>query len=98
MTDFIIEASQLKKSFKSQHALRGLDLRVPQGSIFGFLGRNGAGKTTTLKILMGLLRSDGGSARVFAALACCRPRSRCSVHPRWDGRVAECTGFENRRR
>ena len=65
MTDFIIEASQLKKSFKSQHALRGLDLRVPQGSIFGFLGRNGAGKTTTLKILMGLLRSDGGSARVF---------------------------------
>jgi ABC-2 type transport system ATP-binding protein len=65
MTDFIIETSQLCKSFKSQPALRGLDLRVPIGSIFGFLGRNGAGKTTTIKALMGLLRADSGSARVF---------------------------------
>ncbi len=65
MTDFIIETNQLTKSFKGQPALRGLDLRVPAGSIFGFLGRNGAGKTTTIKTLMGLLRPDGGSARVF---------------------------------
>ncbi len=65
MTDFIIETSQLTKSFKGQPALRGLDLRVPAGSIFGFLGRNGAGKTTTIKALMGLLRPDGGTARVF---------------------------------
>jgi ABC-2 type transport system ATP-binding protein len=65
MSEFIIETSQLCKSFKGQPALRGLDLRVPGGSIFGFLGRNGAGKTTTIKTLMGLLRADGGSARVF---------------------------------
>jgi ABC-2 type transport system ATP-binding protein len=65
MTDFIIETSQLTRSFKGQPALRGLDLRVPAGSIFGFLGRNGAGKTTTIKALMGLLRPDGGTARVF---------------------------------
>jgi ABC-2 type transport system ATP-binding protein len=65
MTDFIIETNQLTKSFKGQPALRGLDLRVPRGSIFGFLGRNGAGKTTTIKTLMGLLRSDSGAARVF---------------------------------
>ncbi|HWB82924.1 MAG TPA: ABC transporter ATP-binding protein [Bryobacteraceae bacterium] len=65
MTDFIIEVSELTKSFKSQPALRGLNLKVPAGSIFGFLGRNGAGKTTTLKALMGLLRPDSGSARVF---------------------------------
>ena len=65
MTDFIIETNQLCKSFDSQPALRGLDLRVPVGSIFGFLGRNGAGKTTTIKTLMGLLRSDSGSAEVF---------------------------------
>jgi len=38
---------------------------VPAGSIFGFLGRNGAGKTTTIKLLMGLLKPDGGEARVF---------------------------------
>src|ERR1700690_2651385 len=65
MTDFIIETSQLCKFFKEKPALRGLALRVPAGSIFGFLGRNGAGKTTTIKTLMGLLRSDSGSARVF---------------------------------
>ncbi len=65
MTEYIIETTQLTKSFKGNPALRGLDLRVPAGSIFGFLGRNGAGKTTTIKALMGLLRPDGGSARVF---------------------------------
>jgi ABC-2 type transport system ATP-binding protein len=65
MSDFIIETSQLTKSFKGHPALRGVDLRVPVGSIFGFLGRNGAGKTTTIKTLMGLLRSDSGSASVF---------------------------------
>jgi ABC-2 type transport system ATP-binding protein len=65
MTELIIETSQLVKSFKGRHALRGLDLRVPVGSVFGFLGRNGAGKTTTIKTLMGLLRCDSGIARVF---------------------------------
>jgi ABC-2 type transport system ATP-binding protein len=65
MTDFMIETSQLTKSFKGHPALRGLDLRVPAGSIYGFLGRNGAGKTTTIKALMGLLRPDNGTVRVF---------------------------------
>jgi ABC-2 type transport system ATP-binding protein len=65
MTDFVIETHQLCKSFKDQSALRGLDLHVQAGSIFGFLGRNGAGKTTTIKTLMGLLRADTGSAHVF---------------------------------
>ena len=65
MTDLIIETSQLTKSFQGRPVLRGLDLRVPKGSIFGFLGRNGAGKTTTIKMLMGLLRADSGAARVF---------------------------------
>jgi ABC-2 type transport system ATP-binding protein len=65
MPDYIIETTQLKKSFKGQPALCGLDLQVPAGSIFGFLGRNGAGKTTTIKTLMGLLRSDSGTASVF---------------------------------
>ncbi|MFZ0592809.1 MAG: ATP-binding cassette domain-containing protein [Bryobacteraceae bacterium] len=57
MSDFVIETAGLRKSFKGQAALNGLDLRVPGGSIFGFLGRNGAGKTTTIKLLMGMLKS-----------------------------------------
>jgi len=65
MTNAIVETSQLCKSFTGKPALRGLDLRVPAGSIFGFLGRNGAGKTTTIKTLMGLLKPDSGNAHVF---------------------------------
>ena len=65
MSEFIIETNQLTKSFRGRPALRGVDLQVPRGSIFGFLGRNGAGKTTTIKTLLGLLKCDSGSASVF---------------------------------
>lgn len=65
MNEFVIEISALQKSFKSTLALNGLNLRVPRGSIFGFLGKNGAGKTTTMKLLSGLVRPDSGTVRVF---------------------------------
>jgi ABC-2 type transport system ATP-binding protein len=65
MRDFVIETDGLCKTFKGLAALRGLDLRVPAGSIFGFLGRNGAGKTTTIKLLMGMLKPDAGIATIF---------------------------------
>jgi ABC-2 type transport system ATP-binding protein len=55
----------LVKEFKSARALDGVDLVVPEGSVFGFLGPNGAGKTTTLRILAGLARPTGGTARIF---------------------------------
>jgi ABC-2 type transport system ATP-binding protein len=65
MADLAIEARGLDKKFKGQAALAGLNLEVPTGSIYGFLGRNGAGKTTTIKLLMGFLKLDGGDARVL---------------------------------
>jgi ABC-2 type transport system ATP-binding protein len=65
----IIETSGLRKRYDGADALAGLDLRVPRGSIYGFLGRNGAGKTTTVKVLMGMTRPTSGTARVFG-LAC----------------------------
>jgi ABC-2 type transport system ATP-binding protein len=65
MKDFAIETVGLRRSFHGRPALTGLDMRVPWGSIWGFLGRNGAGKTTTIKILMGILKPHGGSARVL---------------------------------
>jgi len=65
MANPVIEALGLRKSFHGRPALDGLDLHVSAGSIFGFLGRNGAGKTTTIKLLMGLLKSDSGSVRIF---------------------------------
>ena len=60
-----IEIAGLVKDFKKARALDGVDLVVPEGSVFGFLGPNGAGKTTTLRILAGLARPTEGEARVF---------------------------------
>jgi ABC-2 type transport system ATP-binding protein len=54
----------LTKSFKDVHALRGIDLSVPRGTVLGVLGPNGAGKTTAVRILTTLLRPDGGRAVV----------------------------------
>ena len=65
MTDVAIETINLRKSFHGRPALNGLDMRVPSGSIWGFLGRNGAGKTTTIKLLMGILKPDSGSVSVL---------------------------------
>ena len=61
----VIEAAGLRKHYGQVEALRGLDLRVPAGSICGFLGRNGAGKTTALKVLLGMARPTSGEARLF---------------------------------
>jgi ABC-2 type transport system ATP-binding protein len=61
----VIETAGLWKRYEDVEALRGLDLQVPSGSIFGFLGRNGAGKTTTIKVLLGMARPTRGDARVF---------------------------------
>ncbi len=61
----VIETTDLRKSYGSVEALRGLSLQVPAGSIHGFLGPNGAGKTTTIKILLGMARPTSGQARVF---------------------------------
>ena len=54
----------LTKSFGEVHALRGIDLSVPRGTVLGVLGPNGAGKTTAVRILTTLLRPDGGRAMV----------------------------------
>jgi ABC-2 type transport system ATP-binding protein len=64
MPDAAIEAHDLRKSFKDVHALDGIDLEVPRGTVLGLLGPNGAGKTTAVRILTTLLTPDAGSARV----------------------------------
>lgn len=60
-----VECRGLTKGYGRKRALDGVDLRVEEGSIFGFLGPNGAGKTTTLRILTGLARPTGGSVSVL---------------------------------
>lgn len=61
----VIETRKLTKSFGRQEALRGVDLTVKQGEVYGFIGPNGAGKSTTIRILLGMLRKDGGEAKLL---------------------------------
>ncbi|MDR1187359.1 MAG: ABC transporter ATP-binding protein [Bifidobacteriaceae bacterium] len=65
MTTPVIDIVHLRKRFGATKALDGLDLRLEQGQVAGFLGPNGAGKSTTIRILLGLLRADGGRARLL---------------------------------
>lgn len=75
MTDAVMESSAptehavvtrgLMKSYGRRVALTGLDMSVPRGQIYGFLGPNGSGKTTALRLLTGLLRPNGGTIELF---------------------------------
>ena len=72
MSDVILKTEGLRVEFRSQElrqetklALRGLDLSVHQGEVFGFLGPNGAGKTTTMNVLLGFVNATAGDAWLF---------------------------------
>ncbi|CAH0120490.1 MULTISPECIES: ABC transporter ATP-binding protein [unclassified Paenibacillus] len=61
----ILEVSNLRKSYAKKQALQDVTFSLKAGTSFGFLGPNGAGKSTTMKILTGIVKADGGSARLF---------------------------------
>ncbi len=63
----VVSCSGLRKAFGSTQALSDLDLQVGPGEVHGFLGPNGAGKSVTLRILLGLLRADSGTVRLFGS-------------------------------
>lgn len=60
-----VETSALGRRFGAQEAVCEVDLAVPEGAVYGFLGQNGAGKTTTIRMLLGLLKPSEGRARLF---------------------------------
>jgi ABC-2 type transport system ATP-binding protein len=65
MSELALTVGELTKMYGSVLAVNGLNLNVPSGSIYAFLGRNGAGKTSTIKMLLGLTRPTSGSAHVL---------------------------------
>jgi ABC-2 type transport system ATP-binding protein len=83
-----IQASALTKRFGSSVAVDGLTFSVPLGSVTGFLGPNGAGKTTTMRMVLGLARPTGGSARVLG-----RPYAELDRPLSAVGAALETTGF-----
>ena len=62
---YAIETNGLSKTFRNIYAVQNLDLRVPEGSIYGFIGENGSGKSTTEKLICGLLAPNGGEIRLY---------------------------------
>ena len=60
-----IEIRNLSKRFGTKRAVNGLNLTVPAGAIYGFIGENGSGKSTTGKLVCGLLHASGGSIRLY---------------------------------
>jgi ABC-2 type transport system ATP-binding protein len=80
----VIEAEGLRKEYRrlrgrATTAIGGLDLRVPEGGVFGFLGPNGSGKTTTIRCLLGLVRPSAGRATILGSPT---PRDLSAVMPR----------------
>jgi ABC-2 type transport system ATP-binding protein len=65
LADWAIETDALTRRFGAQTAVDGIDLRVPRGSFYGFLGENGAGKSTTISMLTGVLAPSSGAMRVL---------------------------------
>lgn len=65
MSEAVISATELKKSFGPKQVLKGVNLDIHQGQVIGLLGTNGSGKSTLLKCMLGLLRATDGQVRVF---------------------------------
>lgn len=65
MGKYIVETKSLTKSFKDFKAVKNIELKVREGSIYGFLGPNGAGKSTTIRMLLGLIKPTTGEVKVF---------------------------------
>lgn len=65
MEQIAIDIAGLTKSYDRKQVLQGVDLRVPRGAVVGLMGMNGSGKSTLIKCLLGLVRPDGGSARLL---------------------------------
>ncbi|BCW36254.1 ABC transporter ATP-binding protein [Arthrobacter sp. StoSoilA2] len=87
--DLAIETHGLVKRFGHRSAVDGIDLAVPRGAVFGFLGPNGSGKTTTIRVLLGLASANSGEIRVLGKEM---PRQWASVLPDV-GALVEGPGF-----
>jgi ABC-2 type transport system ATP-binding protein len=91
MSEIAIEARELKKSYGALEAVRGIDLEVPEGSVFALLGPNGAGKTTTVEILEGYRDRTGGEVSVLGH----DPQRNEAELKRRIGIVLQSTGVES---
>lgn len=97
MSDYILTTDSLTKKFGRYIAVNGIDMHVPKGSIYGFIGRNGAGKTTTLKIMAGLAKQSSGNIEIMgetgAGLGRVREKVGCLIEA--PGIYPDLNAYEN---
>ncbi|MFD4204534.1 ATP-binding cassette domain-containing protein [Micromonospora tulbaghiae] len=99
-TSPMVEATGLRKAYRKQVVLDGIDLRVPEATVFALLGPNGTGKTTTVQILSTLIRPDGGTVRVAGHDLAAEPdrvRAAIGVTGQFSAVDSLLTGAENLR-
>jgi len=95
---YAVETKEITRYFGKLCAVHKVSLQVPSGTIFGFLGPNGAGKTTTLRLLLGLLELNGGSATVLGydvATQADAIREHTGVLPQHDGLYQRLSVYDN---
>ena len=68
--DYILSTKELSKQYGHSKALDGLNMHVPKGSIYGFVGKNGAGKTTLIRLICGLQQPTSGSFQLYGRENC----------------------------
>src|SRR5258706_13872890 len=92
MSELVINVSELTRGFGAKTALDSVSVSMPRGAVYGLVGANGAGKTTLIKHVMGLLKAESGTVRVFgldpvadpvAALSRIGYLSEANALPRW---------------
>ena len=101
MADPVVSLDQVSKHFAKVTAVDRLSFEIPQGSIFGLLGPNGAGKTTSIRMVVGILRPDEGTLRIFGAADPSLCKSRLGYLPEDKGlykkmRVQELVAYFGR--
>ena len=101
MADPVVSLDQVSKHFAKVTAVDRLSFEIPQGSIFGLLGPNGAGKTTSIRMVVGILRPDEGTLRIFGAADPSLSKSRLGYLPEDKGlykkmRVQELVAYFGR--
>lgn len=97
--EYVLETESLTKRYRGYTALNGLTMRIPRGSIYGFVGRNGAGKTTLIRLICGLQEPTGGEYRLFGvkntAAGICRCRRRMGAVVESPAIFSDMTAREN---
>jgi lantibiotic transport system ATP-binding protein len=91
----VIGVQNLEKRFGNVHAVRGVNLNVERGQIYGFLGPNGAGKTTTIRMMLGLIRPSSGTVNVFGETLSNGMLGRIGALVETPSAYAHLTGREN---